>query len=81
MKSDGGGWRQEVVVMEIEHQVFGGGDEIDLDYEFDAARFFDFSAPETLAQASQAELWFETAGSCSPSRPLPPFNPFSFSHS
>ncbi|KAI4315334.1 hypothetical protein L6164_028156 [Bauhinia variegata] len=41
--------------------------EIDLDYEFDAARFFDFSRQETPAEARQAELWFETAGSYPPS--------------
>lgn len=75
MKSDvGGGWRQEVVMMEIEHQVFAAN-EIDFDYEFDAARFFDLSAQETPVQTRQAELWFETAGSYAPSRSLP-FNHF-----
>ncbi|KAI4327047.1 hypothetical protein L6164_019550 [Bauhinia variegata] len=52
-------------MMEVE-QVFVAY-EIDLDYEFDAARFFDFSREETLAEARQAELWFETAGSYPPS--------------
>lgn len=42
--------------------------EIDLDYEFDAARFFDFCVQESAAEARQAELWFETAGSYPPSR-------------
>ncbi|XP_054825398.1 protein TPX2 [Prosopis cineraria] len=51
--------------MEIEH-VFVAH-EIDLDYEFDAARFFDFTRPETSAEAHQAEIWFETAGSYPPS--------------
>ncbi|CAA0842273.1 Cell cycle regulated microtubule associated protein [Striga hermonthica] len=41
--------------------------EIDLDYEFDAARFFDFSRDESPLEARQAELWFESAGSYPPS--------------
>ncbi|XP_010277432.1 PREDICTED: protein TPX2 isoform X3 [Nelumbo nucifera] len=41
--------------------------EIDLDYEFDASRYFDFSRDETLEETRQAELWFETAGSYPPS--------------
>lgn len=53
--------------MEIEH-VFVAH-EIDLDYEFDAARFFDFTRQETPAEARQAELWFQTARSYPPSRP------------
>ena len=52
--------------MEVEH-VFVAH-EIDLDYEFDAARFFDFCRPETPAEAREAESWFETAGSYPPSR-------------
>lgn len=43
------------------------GFEIDLDYEFDAARYFDFRREETPAEARAAELWFETAGSYPPS--------------
>lgn len=42
--------------------------EIDLDYEFDAARYFDFSRDESPAEARQAELWFESAKSYPPSR-------------
>ena len=53
--------------MEVEAQVFVAH-EIDLDYEFDAVRFFDFGAQETPAQARQAELWFHSAGSYPPSR-------------
>ncbi|XP_027918290.1 protein TPX2-like isoform X1 [Vigna unguiculata] len=49
---------------EIEH-VFVAH-EIDLDYEFDAARFFDFTRPETPAEAHQAEFWFQTAASYPP---------------
>ncbi|GAB4856973.1 hypothetical protein Ancab_014886 [Ancistrocladus abbreviatus] len=41
--------------------------EIDLDYEFDAARFFDFSRPETEAEAREADSWFEAAQSYPPS--------------
>ncbi|KAG4386339.1 hypothetical protein GLYMA_11G028100v4 [Glycine max] len=52
--------------MEVEAQVFVAH-EIDLDYEFDAVRFFDFGAQETPAQARQAELWFHSAGSYPPS--------------
>ena len=45
--------------------------EIDLDYEFDAARYFDFSRQESFAAAWEAQLWFETAGSYPPSRTNP----------
>lgn len=41
---------------------------IDLDYEFDAPQFFDFTRPESSEEAQQAECWFESAGSYSPSR-------------
>ncbi|GFP81839.1 protein tpx2 [Phtheirospermum japonicum] len=41
--------------------------EIDLDYEFDAARFFDFSRDESPLETRQAELWFDSAGSYPPS--------------
>ncbi|CAK9173123.1 unnamed protein product [Ilex paraguariensis] len=41
--------------------------EIDLDYEFDAVRYFDFSREESLAEAREAELWFQTARSYPPS--------------
>lgn len=42
--------------------------EIDPDYEFDAAQYFDFSREESLAEACEAELWFESAGTYPPSR-------------
>lgn len=42
--------------------------EIDPKYEFDAPRFYDFSQPETLWDAVEAEHWFDSAESCSPSR-------------
>ncbi|XP_074564387.1 protein TPX2-like [Curcuma longa] len=41
--------------------------EVDLDYEFDAPKFFDLSREETLAEAYEVELWFEFAGSYPPS--------------
>lgn len=58
--------------MEIEH--FFVAYEVDLDYEFDAARFFDFRRDETPDEASQAELWFQTAISYPPSRPFLSFS-------
>lgn len=42
--------------------------EIDLDYEFDAAQFFDFTRPESISEAQEAERWFESASSYPPSR-------------
>lgn len=41
--------------------------EVDLDYEFDAAMYFDFSRPEAQAEAHQAELWFASAEEYPPS--------------
>ncbi|KAF8380405.1 hypothetical protein HHK36_027891 [Tetracentron sinense] len=41
--------------------------EIDLDYEFDATRYFDFCRKESVLEAREAELWFESAGSYPPS--------------
>uniref|UniRef100_A0A166E1B5 TPX2 central domain-containing protein n=1 Tax=Daucus carota subsp. sativus TaxID=79200 RepID=A0A166E1B5_DAUCS len=41
--------------------------EIDLDYEFDAARFFDFSRQESVDETLQAELWFQSRPSYPPS--------------
>ncbi|KAL3818157.1 hypothetical protein ACJIZ3_004062 [Penstemon smallii] len=41
--------------------------EIDLDYEFDAARFFDFSRAESPLEARQAEVWFASAATYPPS--------------
>lgn len=42
--------------------------EVDLEYEFDAARFFDFTREESPAEAREAELWLESAPSYPPSR-------------
>ncbi|XP_044477104.1 protein TPX2 isoform X2 [Mangifera indica] len=52
--------------MEMELPVFEAR-EIDLDYEFDAARFFDFTREESFPEAREAELWFESAPSYPPS--------------
>ncbi|CAN8246409.1 unnamed protein product [Cochlearia groenlandica] len=41
--------------------------EIDLDYEFDASRWFDFTVEESPSDSGVAELWFETAPSYPPS--------------
>ncbi|XP_051114825.1 protein TPX2-like isoform X2 [Andrographis paniculata] len=41
--------------------------EIDLDYEFDAPRFFDFSREETPLEVCRTEAWFSSAGSHPPS--------------
>ncbi|XP_008238684.1 PREDICTED: protein TPX2-like isoform X1 [Prunus mume] len=51
--------------MEVE-QVFMA-QEVDIDYEFDAARCFNFTREETPAEARRAELWFESAKSYPPS--------------
>lgn len=48
--------------------------EMDLDYEFDASRFFDFTRPESPWEARAAELWFETAACHLPSRKINPRN-------
>ena len=42
--------------------------EVDIEYEFDAARFFDFTREETQDEACEAEIWFESAKSYPPSR-------------
>ncbi|KHG10611.1 Leucine carboxyl methyltransferase 2 [Gossypium arboreum] len=41
--------------------------EVDLDYEFDAAQFFDFTREESPSEARDAERWFESAPSYPPS--------------
>ncbi|KAL6131913.1 hypothetical protein ACLB2K_070286 [Fragaria x ananassa] len=45
------------------------GEEIDMDYEFDAPKFFDFTRLETDWEAEEAEDWFRCAGSY-PSSPF-----------
>lgn len=46
------------------------GFDVDLDYEYDAPKFFDLSAEEPVMEASSAEKWFDTAESYPPSRTL-----------
>ncbi|KAJ8536716.1 hypothetical protein K7X08_035117 [Anisodus acutangulus] len=41
--------------------------EIDSEYEFDAARFYDFCRPESTSEAEEAEHWFQTSGNYPPS--------------
>ncbi|KAK9914128.1 hypothetical protein M0R45_037922 [Rubus argutus] len=43
------------------------GEEIDMDYEFDAPSFYDFTRPETDWEAEEAQDWFRYAGSYPPS--------------
>ncbi|KAB2598564.1 hypothetical protein D8674_001484 [Pyrus ussuriensis x Pyrus communis] len=43
------------------------GDEIDMDYEFDAPKFYDFTRPESDWEAEEAEEWFRSAGGYQPS--------------
>ncbi|PWA41065.1 cell cycle regulated microtubule associated protein [Artemisia annua] len=64
--------------VEMEDDITNGGDtaveftftavEIDLDYEYDAVRFYDFTRDETADEAFQAEMWFESVGSYPHSR-------------
>ncbi|XP_048138249.1 uncharacterized protein LOC115742533 isoform X2 [Rhodamnia argentea] len=42
-------------------------EECDPDYEFDAARFYDFSRSETCSEVEAAERWFDSAGTYPPS--------------
>ncbi|XP_006399197.2 protein TPX2 [Eutrema salsugineum] len=43
-------------------------EEFDIDFEFDAPRFYDFSKPELDSETEETELWFESAGSYPPSQ-------------
>ncbi|EOA17867.1 hypothetical protein CARUB_v10006272mg [Capsella rubella] len=52
--------------MEIEPMVFQAR-EIDLEYEFDAARWYDFTREELPAESQHAEFWFHSAPSYAPS--------------
>ena len=53
---------------EVAEELVFEAHEIDLEYEFDAVRFFDFTREETPAEARDAEIWFESAKSYPPSR-------------
>lgn len=60
---------EEVELEESVRETFAV-EEIDMDYEFDAAKFFDFSRVETDSEAGEAERWFETSRNYPPSRRL-----------
>ncbi|XP_050223148.1 protein TPX2-like isoform X2 [Mercurialis annua] len=51
-----------------------GDEEIDFDYEYDAAKYYDFTRPETEFEAYQAQRWFVTASSYPPSPLIIKFN-------
>ncbi|KAL1196849.1 hypothetical protein V5N11_024658 [Cardamine amara subsp. amara] len=42
-------------------------EEFDIDFEFDAPRFYDFSKPELDSETEETELWFKSAGNYPPS--------------
>ncbi|GAV86904.1 TPX2_importin domain-containing protein, partial [Cephalotus follicularis] len=48
---------------EMEIEPFFDVEEVDIEYEFDAARFFDFTREESLCEAREAESWFNDAQS------------------
>lgn len=50
--------------------VFEESFEIDFDYEFDVAKFFDFSQLETPEEIADSELWFNVAEGHPPSRKI-----------
>ncbi|XP_033132926.1 protein TPX2 isoform X1 [Brassica rapa] len=52
--------------MEIEPTAFEAK-EIDLEYEFDASRWFDFTRMESAEESQSAEFWFHSAPSYAPS--------------
>ncbi|XP_048421367.1 uncharacterized protein LOC108866529 [Pyrus x bretschneideri] len=60
-------------MVEFVREAFEGG-EIDMDYEFDAPRFYDFTRPKTGREAEEAEEWFLSAGGYQPSL----LNPLAF---
>nr|VDC58801.1 unnamed protein product [Brassica rapa] len=49
-------------------------EEFDIDFEFDAPRFYDFSRPELDSETDEIEFWFESAGNYPPSPFSPKFN-------
>lgn len=50
--------------------------EIDIEYEYEASMFFDFTREETRDEALDAEIWFESAKSYPPSRKYRTFESF-----
>ncbi|KAG7535166.1 TPX2 central domain [Arabidopsis thaliana x Arabidopsis arenosa] len=54
---------------------FSGDDfEFDIDFEFDAPRFYDFSRPELGSETEEIETWFQSSGNYPPSPFSPKFN-------
>lgn len=50
---------------------FSGDDfEFDIDFEFDAPRFYDFSRPELDSETEEIETWFQSSGNYPPSRKI-----------
>jgi len=45
-------------------------EKFDIDFEFDAPRFYDFSKPELDSETEETELWFQSAGNYPPSRKI-----------
>ncbi|EOA14596.1 hypothetical protein CARUB_v10027847mg [Capsella rubella] len=48
--------------------------EFDIDFEFDAPRFYDFSRHELYSETEEIEIWFQSAGNYPPSPFSPKFN-------
>ncbi|VVB17678.1 unnamed protein product [Arabis nemorensis] len=72
------------MVPEYSTASFSGEDfsfeEFDIDFEFDAPRFYDFSRPELDSETEEIEIWFQSSGNY-PSSPFSPkfnwkFEPF-----
>jgi hypothetical protein len=61
--------REGLMVMEVRWF------EVDLDYEYDAPRWFDLAREEAPLEAAAAEMWFATAPSYPPSRTSPSTHP------
>lgn len=59
---------EEEYLEEFVIEPFVGGEELDLNYEFDAPRFHDFTLPETDLEAFEAGRWFDSTKIYPPSR-------------
>lgn len=59
---------EEFVEIEVEDSSLCLDDDIDVNYEYDAPRFFDFTKQENIFDDCEAEHWFEFAQSYPPSR-------------
>ncbi|XP_004506281.1 uncharacterized protein [Cicer arietinum] len=58
---------EEFVEIEVEDSSLCLDDDIDVNYEYDAPRFFDFTKQENIFDDCEAEHWFEFAQSYPPS--------------